>query len=371
MADPPSPTVNPPPVPTGGGLITYSDSYCSTYAQVFEVGATVYFNGQITSQYARTANVLARLYDSSGALITTIINNEAASLPANTVYDLKDDLGAGTAFSIDTTGYSVGIYFLDICISGTNLPTIADLETFKVVAVSPTITSPAIDNASIDQDESATVTCTSETGNIGSVYDGTKKHVMTETSTGEYEVTLYGHNFEPDTYSLKITMENSANSVATDETLTLTVADTNVEAVQHIYNILNDNWNATNVTKPALIIGGGSSRSPDMSDQDVIKLYENPGGNSREYQALSRAYQDSMDSVLLDVHTCDTSTGTRSQMNLIITEAQRVINNIRNSPGGGYRYLTYSPLTIRSEYSDHFRKIIQVDCHKVFKAVST
>lgn len=146
------------------------------------------------------------------------------------------------------------------------------------------------------------------------------------------------------------------------------VAVTDTEPVLHIYNILDTYWNSGNVTKPDIVMGGSDSTDPYLNT-DAIKLYQSPRNATRSFKMMSMSRINSEDYIIIDVHTTDTSTGARVKLDKLITEVERILNNMRKIPGGGYTNLDYNNMIIRSEYYDHFRKTMEVTLRKTLKAV--
>lgn len=317
-----------------------------------------------------TGGLTVYLYDYSGNLVGTLWQSTAPiSLVGGGTYQSLTVL-KGSALSF-TTPATAGKYkmVVEIYDPARPLDYMWEEEWIEILAASsnPTITSPAISAASITQAESAIVTCTSETGNTVTLYIGTKAYLMTESTSTHYTLTLYGLNYAAATYPLKIVAENATHLIDTDETLSIIVTDTSVEAVQHIYNIINANWNAGTVTKPTLIIGGTPGHD-DTRDGDLIKFYRSPRPSSRKPRARY-SYETRTEYVQLSIHTSYTTP--RDRLNDLQKEITRILDSVATSPGGGYTRLWVEYPDVRKESSKHFWAVVDVAVDKIYTVVAT
>jgi len=105
-------------------LTTYSSASVVLAKYSFEIGDPVYIDGKITATAATVGSVvkIEAYRMGTDALVATPLST-THPFPFNTVQSVKTDINAGTAPSIDTTGYSAGQYYLKLTLSGTGVET--------------------------------------------------------------------------------------------------------------------------------------------------------------------------------------------------------------------------------------------------------
>lgn len=125
-------------------LSVYSDSGLTNPVSEFSINDIVYIDGKVTLDASASADVTVEIFDNLDVLQTTALSTTHA-FPSNNVQDLKTDIASGSNILWDTTGATIGEYYVKVCISGSGVEPTSDFERFKL---SSTINNPVISNTS-------------------------------------------------------------------------------------------------------------------------------------------------------------------------------------------------------------------------------
>lgn len=113
-------------------LTTYRDSACQNPDVDHIVGSLIFVNADAVATKSTTdTNVLLEVYDSLGALVTTLLT-AVHDFPENVNQTIKDDINGGISPSFDTTGWALGQYELRMTISGPDVPVVTTKELFTI-----------------------------------------------------------------------------------------------------------------------------------------------------------------------------------------------------------------------------------------------
>lgn len=361
MAKPPGPGIGDPP--------GYTDDYYISIGKNTTCNASITLDTSITG-----ATVILEIDNGAG---WTVLGTTTTNFVASTAKTLEGIFGS---YIIWVAAAPIGVRYFRVRISG-GTPAMTEVEfqiPFEVTAL-PVISAPLLDDTTITDLQNLTATATvSNTPTEAMIifYSPGTSNVVYQTEMAiagsALSVTIPYGSIPIGTYlssntDIKIVASN-AYGLDTDETLSLTVsASSNVEPVLHIYNLLYDNWNAGNVTKPQMMKGGDVGGDKYLADGDVIKIYRSPSTTTRKSRGLGMTHEDTDDYVLIDINTITS----RAQLRLLEIEATRVFTSFRKDPGGGYSWLWSDKLDTRAEYADHFRQVYEVHLKRIGKAVST
>lgn len=352
-------------------LKTYSNSGATTEESSFEVGATIYINGDITTSAATTSTaVKLEVFNSSDVLQATPLDT-THNFTNNTNQDIKDDINSGTAPSWDSTGATAGEFYVKTTVSGTAVETTNDYEWFEVTGAFPAITNILLSNTSISTTEESSLTC-----DISNMTSADRAYVTIETggayqyskalTTGDnagYLLALKGIEIgEISAGTVKVWAVNSVGFDQEDagDTLTVTAA-TGLDPLETIRALLESAWTAANANDltPQFLKSYGAPKQIEVRDEDAnsmdgILVYyvrgtETPGDLS--YAAIN------VETILrIDIRSMGAGQSDKyAHGRLLLTEVKRILHALRkNISSTGYHHLDIGTETDLTQRSSQF-----------------
>lgn len=206
------------------------------------------------------------------------------------------------------------------------------------------------------------------TGDIAVLTYYNTPYSLTTTDYTVYTTTLYGHNIGVRAAGTIEILAENGSGVDSDTSLSLTITTGLVEAVTFIESLLDDNWNATNVTKPNIVVGGTARSKHRISSGDFVKIYRAPRPTVREPR-FKRNYEYRDEFVQIMMVT--TNSSPRARLELLKNEVLRIINSSATAPGSGWDKMWVDVVEVRKEFSEEFSAVIDITLTKQLTAVNT
>jgi hypothetical protein len=319
-------------------------------------------DGSITCLNATTdTSIDVYIENDDGVQIESLVST-TYSFVANTPVTLATINGDVISFTAPTTA---GEYYIRLYIGDETLE-----DRFTVIAsTSPVISDAALSDSAITEAESTIVSCditNMSTGDVVLAVYNSLPYLMTTTDYTTYTTTLYGHNVGISSGTVQIIAENGTGC-DDDTSLSLTVTTGVVEAVTFIESLLDDNWNATNVAKPTIVVGGTARSKHRISSGDFIKIYRAPRPTIREPRfRRNYEYRDEY----VQIMALTTNLTPRAQLELLKNEILRIINSSAAAPGSGWDKMWVDVVEVRKEFSEEFSAVFDISLTKIITAVN-
>lgn len=297
-------------------LKTYSDIGATTPASEFNVGDTIYLNGNIlTSANTTSTTVKIEVFNSSNVLQTTPLNT-TYNFTANTDVTITT-INSSVVESFSTVGYTAGEFYLKLTVSGTGVDTTYDYEWFKLSSVTPpVISSQQLNDYAITSTEQTIASCsvTNMTAN-DEIYLEINSNAwkMSTTDNIAYTKTLYGYEIGLcSAVTVKFVAKNASGADEENASSTLTVSKATIDTQTKIADILITlrDYLRANLTDPKSTTRTNSqwiyTSSPDLQtvQYPTITLYNS--GMRAEPMGMSSLIEKNTINVLISVYSKST-----------------------------------------------------------------